>query len=92
MRAVTISLLYTNHLSNLFFAMQLFLLIRFGSKYLVVSNDPDEMEKAVKHNDLIANCIMLQNMIDITDVCHDLIQEGYTIVAEDVSHMSPYMV
>ncbi|MBA2652790.1 MAG: Tn3 family transposase [Tatlockia sp.] len=65
--------------------------IRFGSKYLVVSNDPDEMEKAVKHNDLIANCIMLQNVIDITDVCHDLIQEGYRIIAEDVSHMSPYM-
>lgn len=65
--------------------------IRFGSKYLVASNDPDEMEKAVKHNDLIANCIMLQNVIDITDVCHDLIQEGYAITEEDLSHMSPYM-
>lgn len=65
--------------------------IRFGSKYLVASNDPDEMEKAVKHNDLIANCIMLQNVIDITDVCHDLIQEGYVIVEDDLSHMSPYM-
>jgi|GEM_PF-2312127 len=49
------------------------------------------MEKAVKHNDLIANCIMLQNVIDITDACHELIQEGYTITAEDLSHMSPYM-
>ena len=65
--------------------------IRFGSKYLVASNDPDEMEKAIKHNDLIANCIMLQNVIDITDVCHALIQEGYLIEAEDLSHMSPYM-
>ena len=65
--------------------------IRFGSKYLVASNDPDEMEKAVKHNDLIANCIMLQNVIDITDVCHALIEEGYTITAEDLSHMSPYL-
>ena len=65
--------------------------IRFGSKYLVASNDPDEMEKAVKHNDLIANCIMLQNVIDITDVCHALIEEGYTITEEDLSHMSPYM-
>lgn len=51
----------------------------------------DEMEKAIKHNDLIANCIMLQNVIDITDVCHDLIQEGHTITAEDLSHISPYM-
>ena len=32
--------------------------IRFGSRYLVASNDPDEMEKAVKHTDLspIASC------------------------------------
>ena len=42
--------------------------IRFGSRFLVASNDPDEMEKAVKHTDLIANCIMLQNVIDITDL------------------------
>ena len=49
------------------------------------------MEKAVKHNDLIANCIMLQNVIDITDVCHALIQEGYVIAEDDLSHMSPYM-
>lgn len=65
--------------------------IRFGSKYLVASNDPDEMEKAIKHNDLIANCIMLQNVIDMTDVCHALIQEGHTITEQDISHMSPYM-
>lgn len=65
--------------------------IRFGSRYLVASNDPDEMEKAVKHNDLIANCIMLQNVIDITDACHTLIEEGYTITEEDLSHMSPYI-
>lgn len=65
--------------------------IRFCSKYLVASNDPDEMEKAIKHNDLIANCIMLQNVIDMTDVCHALIQEGHTITEQDLSHMSPYM-
>lgn len=65
--------------------------IRFGSRYLVASNDPDEMEKAVKHTDLIANCIMLQNVIDITDICHALIQEGYTITEDDLSHMSPYI-
>ena len=65
--------------------------IRFGSRYLIASNDPDEMEKAIKHNDLIANCIMLQNVIDITDACHALIEEGYTITEDDLSHMSPYI-
>lgn len=65
--------------------------IRFGSKHLVASNDPDEMEKAIKHTDLIANCVMLQNVIDITDVCHELAQEGHKITLEDLSHMSPYI-
>ena len=55
------------------------------------SLQPDEMEKAIKHNDLITNCIMLQNVIDMTDVCHALIQEGHTITEQNLSHMSPYM-
>lgn len=40
---------------------------------------------------LIANCIMLQNVIDITNICHELQKEGYTFSAEDLSHLSPYM-
>ena len=46
--------------------------VRFGSKQLVASNDPEEMEKSIKYNTLIANCIMLQNVIDITEICHEL--------------------
>lgn len=66
--------------------------IRFGSRQLVASNDPDEMEKSIKYNSLIANCIMLQNVIDITDICHDLQKEGLKITKEDLSHMSHYMI
>lgn len=65
--------------------------IRFGSKQLVASNEPDEMEKSIKYNSLIANCIMLQNVIYITDICHDLQDEGNKITKEDLSHISPYM-
>lgn len=35
--------------------------------------------------------IMLQNVVDITDICHELQEEGYRITKEDVSYMSPYM-
>ncbi|OIN85082.1 Tn3 family transposase [Francisella sp. TX07-6608] len=66
--------------------------IRFGSSMLTPSNLPDEMEKAIKYTDLLANCIMLQNVIDITEICHHLKQEGYKITQEDLSFMSPYMV
>jgi hypothetical protein len=64
--------------------------IRFGSKQLVASNDPDEMGKSIKYNTLIANYIMLQNIIDITDICHELQEEEYKITKEDVSYMPLY--
>ena len=59
---------------------------------LTPSNHPDEMEKAIKYTDLVANCIMLQNAVDITEICHQLRQEGYKITQEDLSSLSPYMV
>ncbi len=65
--------------------------ILFGSKVIVASNDPDEMEKAIKYNALIANCIVLQNIIDYTYVIHQLQQEGYEITKEDAARISPYM-
>ena len=65
--------------------------IRFGSTQLTTSNNPDEMDKAIKYNDLVANCIMLQNVIDMSSICHDLRKEGHKITEEDLSHMSPYM-
>ena len=35
--------------------------------------------------------VKIKPVTGVTDVCHDLIQEGYTITAEDLSHISPYM-
>jgi TnpA family transposase len=65
--------------------------ILFGSKVIVASNDPDEMEKAVKYNALIANCIVLHNIIDYSYIIHRLQQDGYDIVKEDVARISPYL-
>ncbi len=64
--------------------------IAFGSRVLVASNDPDEMEKAIKYNALIANCTILQNTIDYSYVVHQLQQQGYDITKEDLAHISPY--
>lgn len=65
--------------------------VRFASKYLVATNNPDEMEKSIKYNNLITNAIILQNIIDITDICHQLKEEGYIITKEDIAGMSPYL-
>ena len=57
----------------------------------MASNDPDEMEKAIKYNLLASNCIILQNMIDLTDTIHKLQKAGTSISKEDIAHLSPYM-
>lgn len=63
----------------------------FGSEDLVASNDEKEMEKAIKYNDIITNSIILQNIIDITDIILQLTAEGHSIRKVDVAFLSPYI-
>ncbi len=55
------------------------------------TNDPDEQEKITVYNQLVANAVMLQNVADQTRVLHELHQDGYTIRAEDLAFLSPYV-
>lgn len=63
----------------------------FGAVELVASNDEDEMEKAVKYCDIITNSIILQNIIDMSDIIHQLTQESADIREDDIAFLSPYM-
>ena len=63
----------------------------FASKVIVASNDPDEMEKAIKYNLLVCNCIILENIIDLTDTIHKLQNSNVKITKEDIARLSPYM-
>jgi hypothetical protein len=54
------------------------------------SRDPLESEKQVKHKDLIANAIMLQNVVDMTDALYDMAREGHLVTQEVVATISPY--
>lgn len=58
---------------------------------LVASNDEDEMEKAVKYNDIITNSLILQNIIDMSDIIYQLTQEGFDIREDDIASLSPYL-
>ncbi|MDA7742535.1 Tn3 family transposase [Francisellaceae bacterium] len=64
---------------------------RFGSKKLVATNDPDEMEKSIKYNQIITNSVMLQDIIDMTNILHELKSEGYKYTIEEVGYLSPYI-
>ncbi|MCC6607984.1 MAG: Tn3 family transposase [Anaerolineae bacterium] len=65
--------------------------ITFGGDGILKSRDPVENEKVIKYKDLIANAIMLQNVVDMTDVLHDMAQEGYAVTADVVATFSPYL-
>ncbi len=63
----------------------------FASPVLISSNNPDEMEKAIKYNLLTCNCVILQNIIDLTDTIHKLQNSNIKIEKEDIARLSPYM-
>jgi len=64
--------------------------VTFGGKTLT-TGDPVEMEKRIKYADLIADIVMLHNVIDLTDVLNDMNAEGETITKELVEKLSPMM-
>jgi len=63
----------------------------FGALELVASNDEDEMEKAVKYNDIVTNSVILQNIVDMSDIIHQLTREGAQIREDDLASLSPYL-
>lgn len=63
----------------------------FGGFGVIAHNDPQEQEKIIKYNDLIANAVVFHNVVDLTEVLRQLQREGYIITSEDVAALSPYM-
>ncbi|MBF2022050.1 MAG: Tn3 family transposase [Hydrococcus sp. C42_A2020_068] len=57
----------------------------------MASNDPEQQEKSIKYNDLIANAVIFQNVVDLTEVLQQLQSEGYLLEREDVACLSPYL-
>jgi TnpA family transposase len=64
---------------------------RFGNRGIIADNDPDEQEKVIKFATLLANCVIFHTVVDMTAVIRDLIAEGWTITAEDLAVLSPYL-
>jgi len=63
----------------------------FGGERVIASNDPEQQEKMIKYNDLIANAVIFQNVVDLTEVLQQLQTEGYLLDREDVGCLSPYL-
>ena len=56
----------------------------FGGEGVIAENDPEEQEKRIKYNGLVANAVILQNVRDLTRILRTLIGEGYPVRRADV--------
>ena len=63
----------------------------FGGDGVIADNDPEEQEKVIKYNDLVANAVIFQNVVDQTRILRMLKEEGFPINREDVATLSPYI-
>ena len=64
--------------------------LNFGGEILQ-ENDPEQQEKLIKYNNLVANALIFQNVIDQTGIIKSLINHGFPVVAEDLKILSPYL-
>jgi TnpA family transposase len=64
--------------------------ITFGGP-VIKSGDPVEQEKQLKYATLVANAIMLSNVVDLTEVLSSMAIDGHPVTAELAASASPYM-
>ncbi len=64
--------------------------LSFGGD-VIAQNDPEEQQKRLRYNDLIAAAVILQNTVDMMRVLQQLVAEGHDIDVSDVGYLSPYM-
>lgn len=65
--------------------------VEFAADFIARTNDPYEMEKAVKYNSIITNSLILQNVIDISSIIQGLRREKWSITSADLACLSPYL-
>jgi len=63
----------------------------FGGDGVIAENDPEEQEKRIKYADVVANALMLQNVVDMSNGLHRLALDGHRVAKEDVATLSPYL-
>ncbi|SDL18518.1 Tn3 transposase DDE domain-containing protein [Nonomuraea jiangxiensis] len=57
---------------------------------MIADNEPEEQEKAIKFNTLVADLVMYQTTLDMSLVLNQLRSEGEAVHRADVVIMSPY--
>jgi TnpA family transposase len=62
----------------------------FGGEGRISDNTPEEQEKRIKYTDLVANCVILNNTVEMSNVLNTLAREGYVMTKDELAALGPY--
>ncbi|MEL6333527.1 MAG: Tn3 family transposase, partial [Cyanobacteria bacterium J06626_26] len=62
----------------------------FGNMGRLRTNDREELRKRIKYNHLVANCVVLYNVFEMSRILNQLDQEGHRIDPAAVAGINPY--
>jgi hypothetical protein len=65
--------------------------LAFGGEGVIAENDPDEQQKRLRYNDLVASAVILHNVVDMSRILAQLKAEGYNVRDEDRNFLSPHL-
>jgi hypothetical protein len=65
--------------------------LSFGNEGIVTENDQEEQEKRSHYLDLVADAVIYQNVVDMSQVLKELASEGLEFNREDLEALSPYL-
>lgn len=66
--------------------------VAFGGDGVIRQNNREEQRKIIRYNHLVANLVVFHNVVSMTWVLQELVDEGYIVTPEIVARMSPYMI
>jgi Tn3 transposase DDE domain len=64
--------------------------VAFGGAGVVRQNNREEQRKIIRYNHLVANLVVFHNVVSMTRVLQDLVDEGYLVTPEIIARLSPY--
>jgi TnpA family transposase len=62
----------------------------FGGEGVIRHNNREEQRKVIRYNHLVANLVVFHNVVSMTRIFQELVNEGYTITPEILAKFSPY--
>ena len=58
---------------------------------VIAENEPEEQQKRLRYNDLIASAVILQNTADLMQALRTMVSEGIKVNVADIEFLSPYL-